>query len=277
MPAKKRKPIKEYALKSRYLGITIERAKEGRKTFRVLRRLFEIYVVMPYGAPMKDALWENIIASSRRFYVITRERLVPALLIHHLNRTVGSTEVSIKFRFCNRGQLQLLFNNLRIPIFFRFIDDNGKNHGRVRGEEAFLICLARLTSTKPLHDLVADFGLDYNWISRSFDAFVRWTERVHGWRLYDNLPNWLTELPRFAEAIRCKLWGYGVEFDPGTFTIFSFIDCTNKLINRVGARPERDGVGALRADPVMMLQQLYYNDWRGSCGSIEMMNQESWN
>ena len=154
----------------------------------------------------------------------------------------------------------------RIPNFFRFINDNGKNHGRVRGEEAFLICLARLTSTKPLHDLVADFGRDYSWISRSFDAFVRWTERVHGWRLYDNLANWLTVLPRFAEAIRCKLWGYGVEFDPGTFTIFSFIDCTNKLINRVGAGPERDGVGAPRADPAMMLQQLYYDGWLGSCG-----------
>ena len=72
-------------------------------------------------------------------------------------------------------------------------------------------------------------------------------------------------MPRFAEAIRCKLWGYGVEFDPGTFTIFSFVDCTNKLINRVGAGPERDGVGAPRADPAMMLQQLYYNGWLGSC------------
>ena len=82
MPPKKRKPIKENALKSRYLGIAIERAKEGRETFRVPRKLFETYVVLPYGAPMKDALWENIIAFSRRYYVITRERLVPALLIH---------------------------------------------------------------------------------------------------------------------------------------------------------------------------------------------------
>ena len=98
---------------------------------------------------------------------------------------------------------------------------------------------------------MADLGRDYSWLSRSFDAFVRWTERVHGWRLYDNLTYWLTELPRFAEAIRCKLWGYGVEFDPGTFTIFSFVDCTKKLINRVGAGPERDGVGAPRADPAM--------------------------
>ena len=173
MPAKKRKPIKEYALKSRYLGITIERAKEGRKTFRVLRRLFEIYEVLPYGAPMKDALWENIIAFSRRYYVITRERLVPALLIYHLNRKVGSfseTEASIKFRFRNRGQLQLLFNNLRVPNFFRFIDDKGKNHGRVSGEEAFLIGLARLSSTKTLHDLVADFGRDYSWITLSSDG-----------------------------------------------------------------------------------------------------------
>ena len=78
-----------------------------------------------------------------------RERLVPALLIHHPNRTVGSfseTEVSIKFCFRKRGQLQLLFNNLRVPKFFRFIDDNGKSHRRVRGEEAFLIGLARLSS-----------------------------------------------------------------------------------------------------------------------------------
>ena len=148
MPPKKRKPIKQYALKSRYLGITIERAKEGRKTFRVLRRLFETYVLLPYGAPMKDVLWENIIAFSKRYYMITRERVVPPLLIHHLNRTVGSfseTEVSIKFRFRNRGQLQLLFDNLRVPNFFRFIDDDGKNHGRVSGEEAFLIGLACLS------------------------------------------------------------------------------------------------------------------------------------
>ena len=98
---------------------------------------------------MKDALWENIIAFYRRYYVITRERLVPALLIHHLNRTVGSfseTKVSIKFRFRKWGQLQLLCNNLRVPKIFRFIDDNGKSHGRVRGEEAFLIGLACLSS-----------------------------------------------------------------------------------------------------------------------------------
>ena len=81
----------------------------------------------------------------------------------------SETEVSIKFRFRNRGQLQVLFNNLRVPDFFRFIDDKGKNHGRVSGEEAFLICLARLSSTKTLHDLVADFGRDYSWITLSSD------------------------------------------------------------------------------------------------------------
>ena len=125
------------------------------------------------------------ISSLGEYYVITRERVVPSLLIHHLNRTVGSfseTEVSIKFRFRDRGQLQLLFDNLRVPNFFRFIDDDGENHGRVRGDEAYLVGLARLSSTKTLHDLVADFGRDYTWISRSFDAFVRWTEGVHGWR-----------------------------------------------------------------------------------------------
>ena len=35
---------------------------------------------------------------------------------------------------------------LRVPKIFRFINDNGKRHRIVRGEEAFLTGLARLSS-----------------------------------------------------------------------------------------------------------------------------------
>jgi hypothetical protein len=100
-----------------------------------------------------------------------------------------------------------------MPEFFRFIDDRGHNHGRVSGEEAFLIGLARLSSTKTLHDLVSDFGRDYTWISRSFDAFVRWMEATHGRRLYDNLDYWVEHFPRMVESIRIKLSQMGVEFE----------------------------------------------------------------
>ena len=151
---------------------------------------------MPYGAPMKDALWENIIAFSRRFYVITRERLVPALLIHHLNRTVGSFSETDDVTSTAKAALD-------------------KEKDRLAAKNDF-----------PKHSI----------------SFLLMWRRSNPCRKADR-------------QIRILYHN----FRASRHNIIAATSSQDQLINRVGAGPERDGVGALRADPVMMLQQLYYN------------------
>lgn len=154
-PSRKRGAIKSYALKKRYLGLTIADSRRANKLFRILRRLYQAYTAFVFD-PMRDIIWGLITVLALRYYKITRESLAQPVPILRLNRTIASFEetgVNTMFRFRSKDQLVTLFNLLQVPRVFRFIDEEKKkNHGRVSGEEAFLISLARISSTKRLSD-----------------------------------------------------------------------------------------------------------------------------
>jgi hypothetical protein len=114
-PPKKRLSIKKYALKKRNLGLTIANGRAAQNTLRVLRRMFDAYLLLPLNSPMNDILWDGIRGFALRYYRLTREVIHPPLAILHLNRRIESfseIEVSIKFRFRSCNQLRHLFTKL---------------------------------------------------------------------------------------------------------------------------------------------------------------------
>ena len=184
MGPKRRCSIKSYALKSRYLGLTVQEKRKASNYRRWIRQLIIIQAVDGTGAEAAEL--EEVTEILILMYVkLTRERRIPRIPIPRQNRTIESfsdIEISDCFRFRNRLQLHQLKSLLKIPDNF-----NLPYRHSCTGEELLLVGLYRLSSTKDLIDLEITFGRDYTWISRVFDMFVIWIEDRHSWHGHSSI------------------------------------------------------------------------------------------
>ena len=119
MGPKRRCSIKSYALKSRYLGLTVQEKRKASNYRRWIRQLIIIQAVDGTGAEAAELeeVTEIIILMCIK---LTRERSIPRISTPRLNRTIESIsviEISDSFRF----RIIELFKSSRCPKIFEKI------------------------------------------------------------------------------------------------------------------------------------------------------------
>lgn len=131
-----------------------------------------------------------------------------------------------RFRFKN-ADLHRLIRALRIPPYFTL-----ENRGKVAGEEAFLILLARFAYPQRYTQMREDWGREESQLCRIFRAVIRHLFEEHRHLLQDNLDYWKPRYCKYAEAITAK------GNLAATNVVMGFIDGTQHKICRPGGHDD---------------------------------------
>ena len=119
MGPRRRCSIKSYALKSRYLGHTVQEKWKANKHRRWIRQLIIIQTIN--GAGAEAAELEEVTEIIILMYIkLTRERRIPRIPIARLNRTIESIS-DIEISDCFRFRIIELFKSSRCPKIFEKI------------------------------------------------------------------------------------------------------------------------------------------------------------
>jgi hypothetical protein len=148
------------------------------------------------------------------------------------------------------------------------------------GEELFLFSLTKLALGLDNTVLVDQYfgGSDLARWSKGYPWFLRYLDRRYNHVLgCDCLVRWLDDMPLFAAAIENKLrqrstWIHpvtgelydvpGIEYEPGAFNIFGFMDCSIFEINTPGTGPVGDWINAPRRPFAYDIQRSVYTNFK---------------
>jgi hypothetical protein len=225
MAFKRRRTVKQYSYRCRFLGLSCKNVIQLKFYKCALIYLtFILSLNKNFSRKQKDCIRMCSMFIFYKYRELVVEPAYSLLPLVRKDRTIESfhiEEMYHNFRFRSHADMRLLFDCLRIPWEVKV--DNGEVFS---GEEIFLFCLMRLCTNYTLDALAKNhFGRDYSIWSRVFKWFLLHLHGLFYDLMHNNLDFWVPYFPSCAAAIRSKLAKFGLHFSADQmFLIFSFID-----------------------------------------------------
>jgi hypothetical protein len=136
---------------------------------------------------------------------------------------------------------------------------NPSKYNKYGTEEALLILLHRLAFPTRFVDMVSIYHRDITALSRIFSWMNNYVRTRFGYLLTNNWDFWKDNFEEYAECIRKKVVEKSegaINYPPGSYLVFGFIDDTSIRTCRPGGGPAAEGENAERNS--MLLQESFY-------------------
>jgi hypothetical protein len=179
---------------------------------------------------------------------------------HHLTiDEVSDSDCRARYLF-TKEQLHRLHKALRLDRFPIVEMANGSKFG---SEEVLLIGLHRFVFPQRFFDMTAIYGRDWSALTRAFNWFCKYMRINFSYLIYDNCEYWKPEFEYFTECVRKKVEEKSdgnIQFDPGSYCVFGFVDDTVIKTTRPGGGPCEDGPNAARYNT--LIQMAFYSGFK---------------
>ena len=153
----------------------------------------------------------------------------------------------------------------------------GSKYNKYGTEEALLILLQRLAFPTRFADMVSIYHRDISSLSRIFSWMNNYIRTRFGHLLTNNWDFWKESFEEYAECIRKKVVEKSegaIDYPPGSYLVFGFIDDTTIRTCRPGGGPAEEGENAERYS--MLLQEAFYSGYKKHHGikfqTVELPN-----